>query len=95
MKIEPLFDRVVLERIKEEQKKSASGLVLPESAQEQPLMAKVIAVGNGMNSEGKEIQMQVAVGDTILFSKYAGSLFKFENKEVVIIRQNDILAKIV
>ena len=57
MKIEPLFDRVVLERIKEEQKKSASGLVLPESAQEQPLMAKVIAVGNGLNSEGKEIQM--------------------------------------
>lgn len=95
MKIEPLFDRVVLERIKEEQKKSASGLVLPESAQEQPLMAKVIAVGNGLNSEGKEIQIQVEVGDTILFSKYAGSLFKFENKEVVIIRQNDILAKIV
>lgn len=94
MKIQPLFDRVVLERLKEEEPKTIAGLVLPVSSEEQPLMAKVIAVGNGFNSDGKQIEMQVEVGDTILYSKYAGSIFKFENKEVVIIRQNDILAKI-
>ncbi|MBP3631258.1 MAG: co-chaperone GroES [Clostridia bacterium] len=95
MKIQPLFDRVVLERIKEEQPKSIAGLVLPMPSEEQPLLAKVIAVGNGFNSEGKQTEMQVEIGDTILYSKYAGSIFKFENKEVVIIRQNDILAKII
>lgn len=95
MKIQPLFDRVVLERVKEEQPKSASGLVLPMSQEEQPLVAKVIAIGNGFNSDGKQIEMQVEVGDTILYSKYSGSTFKFQNREVVIIRQNDILAKII
>lgn len=95
MKIQPLFDRVVLERVKEEQPKSASGLVLPMSQEEQPLVAKVIAIGNGFNSDGKQIEMQVEVGDTILYSKYSGSIFKFQNREVVIIRQNDILAKII
>lgn len=94
MKIQPLFDRVVLERLKEEEPKTIAGLVLPVSSEEQPLMAKVIAVGNGFNSDGKQIEMQVEIGDTILYSKYAGSIFKFENKEVVIIQQNDILAKI-
>ncbi len=95
MKIQPLFDRVVLEKIKEQEPKSVAGLVLPMTNEEQPLLAKVIAVGNGFNSEGKQTEMQVEIGDTILYSKYAGSIFKFENKEVVIIRQNDILAKII
>jgi chaperonin GroES len=95
MKIQPLFDRVVLEKIKEQEQTSVSGLVLPMTSEEQPLLAKVIAVGNGFNSEGKQTEMQVEIGDTILYSKYAGSIFKFENKEVVIIRQNDILAKII
>ena len=95
MKIQPLFDRVVLEKLKEEQTKTVAGLVIPMTSEEQPLMAKVIAVGDGFNSDGKRIEMQVEIGDTILYSKYAGSVFKFENREVIIIRQNDILAKII
>ncbi len=92
MKVIPLFNRVVLEQLKEKQTKTASGLVLPETAQERPLLAKVLAVGSGIDAEGKETPMQVEVGDTVLFSKYAGSVFKMENKEVVLICQSDILA---
>lgn len=93
MKIEPLFDRVVLSAIKEPVEKS-SGLVLPETSQERPLMAKVLAVGDGTSTDGKQVEMRVKVGDIVLYSKYAGSNFKFENKEVVLIRQCDILARI-
>ena len=95
MKIQPLFDRVVLEKIKEEPSQTVAGLVIPMTSEEQPLMAKVIAVGDGFNSDGKQIEMQVSINDIILYSKYAGSVFKFENKEVIIIRQNDILAKVI
>jgi len=91
MKITPLFDKIVVEAIKT-QETTASGIVLPGSAQEKPQLATVIAVGPGGDVDGSKIEMKVKVGDTILFSKYAGSDFKLENKEVTILRQTDVLA---
>jgi len=91
MKIVPLFDRVVLEAVSSEEK-TKSGIVLPTAAQEKPQMAKVIAVGPGGLIDGKEVVMQLKVGDKVLYSKYAGSEFKLDNREVTIMRQNDILA---
>lgn len=91
MKITPLFDKIVVEAIKA-QETTASGIVLPGSAQDKPQLAKVIAVGPGGEIDGNNVTMQVKVGDTILFSKYAGNEFKLENKEVTILRQSDVLA---
>ena len=91
MKITPLFDRVVVEAAGVEEK-TKSGIVLLAKDQERPQMAKVIAVGPGGVVDGKEIVMQVKVGDQVLYSKYAGSEFKIDGKEVTIMRQSDILA---
>jgi chaperonin GroES len=91
MKVKPLFDKVVVESIGTEEK-TASGFILPSAAQEKQQMAKIIAVGPGGIVDGKEIVMQVKVGDTVLYSKYAGSEFKVDGKELTIIRQSDILA---
>lgn len=95
MKITPLFDRVVLKEEKQPQNQtSTSGLVLPETNQEKPLIAKVIAIGDGKTADGEKVSMQVAVGDMVLYSKYSGFVFKLNGEEVVIIRQSDILAKL-
>lgn len=91
MKVKPLFDKVVVEAIETEEK-TKSGFILPTASQEKQQMAKIIAVGPGGVIDGKEIVMQVKVGDTVLYSKYAGSDFKVDGKELVIIRQSDILA---
>lgn len=91
MKIKPLFDRIVIQQV-EQTVKTTSGIMLPDSAKEKPQMAEVLAVGPGGVIDGKEIVMQVAVGDTILYSKYAGSEFKLDGKEVTILRQSDVLA---
>lgn len=91
MTIKPLFDKVVIKALETEEK-TASGIVLPGSAQEKPQLAKVLAVGPGGVIDGKEIKMQVKAGDTVLYSKYAGSEFKIDGEEVVIVRQADILA---
>lgn len=91
MTIKPLFDKIVIETV-ESMDKTQSGIVLPCTAQEKPQMAKVIAVGPGGIVDGKEIAMQIKVGDIILYNKYAGSDFKLENKEVTILRQADVLA---
>ncbi|MDR2090200.1 MAG: co-chaperone GroES [Clostridiales bacterium] len=93
MTIKPLFDKVVIKAV-ETVEKSAGGIVLPGSAQEKPQIAEVIAVGPGGLIDGKDIVMQVKVGDKILYGKYSGSEFKLDGKEVVIIRQSDILAVI-
>ncbi|MBO5655132.1 MAG: co-chaperone GroES [Clostridia bacterium] len=87
MTLKPLFDRVVIKAIETEER-TASGIVLPGSAQEKPQLAEVIAVGPGTD----ETKMVVNVGDKVVYSKYAGSEIKLDNKEVVIIRQTDILA---
>ncbi len=91
MTIKPLFDKVVIKAI-ETDEKTASGIVLPGAAKEKPQLAKVLAVGPGGMIDGVDVTMQVKVGDTVLYSKYAGSEFKVDGEEVVIVRQADILA---
>ena len=91
MKVRPLFDKVVVESLETEEKTN-SGFILPSASQEEQQMAKVVAVGPGGIVDGKEIVMQVKVGDKVLYSKYSGNEFKVDGKELVIIRQNDILA---
>ena len=91
MKIKPLFDRIVIQEV-QSQTKTASGLVLPDSAQEKPQMATVLAVGPGGIIDGKEIVMQIKVGDKVLYNKYSGSQFKLDGEEVTILKQSDVLA---
>lgn len=91
MAIKPLFDKVVIKAI-ETDEKTASGIVLPGAAKEKPQLAKVLAVGPGGTIDGNDVKMQVKVGDTVLYSKYAGSEFKIDGEEVVIVSQSDILA---
>ena len=90
-KIVPLFDRVVVEAIESEEK-TKSGIVLLAKDQEKPQMAKVVAAGPGGSVDGKDVVMQVKVGDVVLYSRYAGSEFKIDGKDVTIMRQSDILA---
>ena len=91
MQIKPLFDRIVIEPMDTEEK-TKSGIVLLAKDQEKPQMAKVVAVGPGGNVDGKDVVMQLKVGDKVLYSKYAGSEFKIDGKEVTIMRQSDVLA---
>ncbi|MGN0796787.1 MAG: co-chaperone GroES [Christensenellales bacterium] len=91
MKIKPLFDRIVIKAV-ETQDKTASGLYLTASSQEKPQVAEVIAVGPGGTIDGKEVVMQIKVGDKILYNKYAGSDFKLDDEEVTILKQSDVLA---
>ena len=91
MNIKPLFDKVVVETIETEDK-TKSGFILPSASQEKQQTARIVAVGPGGIIDGKEIVMQVKVGDKVLYSKYAGSEFKIDGKELTIIRQSDILA---
>ena len=92
MKLKPLSDRVVLKSIETEEV-TKGGIVLPGSAKEKPQMAEVIAVGPGGVVDGKEVKMYVAVGDKVIYQKYAGTEVKFErDEEFIIVRQNDILA---
>ena len=91
MEIKPLFDRVVVEAVNNEET-TKSGIVLLAKDQEKPQMARVVAVGPGGVVDGTEVVMQLKVGDKVLYSKYAGSEFKIDGKEVTIIRQNDVLA---
>lgn len=91
MTIKPLFDKVVIKAI-ETSEKTASGIVLPGASKEKPQLAQVVAVGPGGIIDGNEVTMQVRVGDTVLYSKYAGSEFKVDGEDVIIVAQSDILA---
>lgn len=91
MKIRPLADRVVIKMVEAEEK-TKSGIVLPGSAKEQPQMAEVVEVGPGGVVDGKEIKMELKVGDKVLFSKYAGTEVKLDGQEYTILRQSDVLA---
>jgi chaperonin GroES len=93
--IRPLGDRVVVEPIEKEQT-TASGIILPETAKEKPQEGIVLAVGPGRRDEdGERIAMDVAVGDSVLFAKYAGTEVKLDDKKVLILKESDILAIIV
>lgn len=91
MNIKPLGDRVVIKKIEAEET-TKSGIVLPGAAKEKPVMAEVVAVGPGGVVEGKEVTMYVKVGDKVIFSKYAGTEFKFDGQEYTILKQDDLLA---
>jgi len=93
MKLVPLSDRVVLKQLEAEET-TKSGIVLPGQAKEKPQQAEVIAVGPGGVVDGKEVVMQVKVGDQVIFSKYSGTEVKTDNEEYIIVKQNDILAVI-
>lgn len=93
MSIRPLGDRVVIKRIEAEET-TKSGIVLPGTAKEKPQEAEVVAVGPGGLVNGKEVKMEVKVGDKVLFSKYAGNEVKMDNIEYIILKQDDILAVI-
>ena len=90
MNIKPLGDRVVIKNVEAEET-TRSGIVLPGSAKEKPQMAEVLAVGPCGNVDGKEITMQVKPGDKVIYSKYAGNEIKLDGKELIIVRQSDIL----
>lgn len=90
MNIKPLGDRVVIKNVEAEET-TRSGIVLPGSAKEKPQMAEVLAVGPGGNVDGKEITMHVKPGDKVIYSKYAGNEIKLDGKELIIVRQSDIL----
>lgn len=91
MKLVPLGDRVVLKQCEKEET-TKSGIILAAKAQEKPVTAEVVAVGPGGMVDGKEVTMQVKVGDQVIYSKYAGNEVKLGDDEYVIVRQNDILA---
>ncbi len=92
-KIEPLGDRVVIKPTAKEEV-SKGGIVLPDTAQEKPQEGKIIAVGPGrLTEDGKRIAMEVKKGDKVIYSKYAGTEFKLDDEDVVIMREGDILGK--
>ena len=93
MKIRPLADRVVIKKVEAEEK-TASGIVLPGAAKEQPQIAEVVEVGPGGIVEGKEIKMELTVGDKVILQKYSGTEVKIEGQEYTILRQSDVLAVI-
>ena len=93
IKLQPLGDRVVVQPSQEEEV-SKGGIILPDTAKEKPQRGVIIAVGPGkLDEEGKRIPMEVKKGDKVIYSKYAGSEIKQDDKEVLILRESDILAK--
>jgi chaperonin GroES len=94
VRLEPLGDRVVVQPASREET-TKSGLVIPDTAKEKPQRGSIVAVGAGRkDDDGERIAMDVAVGDTVLFAKYAGTEFKYEDEEYLILSEKDILAKI-
>ena len=91
MKLVPLGDKIVLRQLEAEET-TKSGIVIPGQAKEKPQEAEVVAVGPGGIIDGKEVTMQVAVGDKVIYSKYAGTEVELEGTEYIIVKQNDILA---
>ena len=90
--LKPLGDRIIIELVELEEK-TASGIVLPDTAKEKPQEGKVIAVGTGrVLDNGERVALEVSVGDNIIFSKYAGTEVKYDGNEYLIVRENDILA---
>jgi len=92
MKLRPLNDRLIVKRLQEEER-SAGGIIIPDSAKEKPIQGKVVAAGKGkMKEDGSRVEMDVKEGDTVLFGKYAGNDVKFNDEELLIMREDDILA---
>ena len=95
MNLQPLGDRVIVELVEEEET-TASGIVLPDTAREKPQKGKVLAVGSGeRNDKGDYVPIDLSVGDEVIFSKYGGTDVKLDSAEVLILRESDVLAKVV
>ena len=90
MKIRPLGDRILVKRVKEEEK-TKGGIIIPDTAKEKPQEGKVVAVGRGKYEDGKLVAPDVKAGDKILFGKYSGSEVKLDGEEHVVLREDDIL----
>lgn len=94
MQVRPLHDRVLVERLDEEEK-SAGGIIIPDTAKEKPMQGRVLAVGNGARDDsGKLIPLDVKAGDVVLFGKWAGTEVKFDGKEYLIMKESDIMGVI-
>ena len=93
MNLKPLGDRVVIKMVEAEET-TKSGIILAGSAKEKPQVAEVVAVGPGGVVDGKEVKMELTVGDKVIMSKYAGTEVKLDGEEYIILRQSDVLAKI-
>jgi chaperonin GroES len=92
MNLRPLQDRIIVKRV-EEETKTAGGLFIPETAKEKPQRGKIVAVGNGKKTEdGKVLPLDVKVGDTVLFGKYAGTEINVDGDDLLMMREDDILA---
>ena len=92
MNLRPLQDRIIVKRV-EEETKTAGGLFIPETAKEKPQRGQIVAVGNGKKTEdGKVLPLDVKVGDTVLFGKYAGTEIKVDGEEYLMMREDDLLA---
>jgi len=94
MKLKPLQDRILVQRVKEEEK-TKGGIIIPDTAKEKPVEGRVIAAGIGkLSEEGKRIALEVKKGDRILFGKYSGNEVKIEGEEYLIMREDDVLGVI-
>ena len=94
MKIRPLHDRIIVKRL-EEERKTASGIVIPDTAAEKPDQGEVLAVGNGtVMDDGKVRPLQVKVGDKVLFGKYSGQTVKVQGEEILVMREEDVMGVI-
>ena len=94
MKLRPLQDRILVQRVREEEK-TKGGIIIPDTAKEKPAEGKVVAVGNGkLDEKGKRIALEVKKGDRILFGKYSGTEVKIEGEEYLIMREDDVLGVI-
>ena len=95
MKLKPLGDRLIVRAIEEEET-TVSGIVLPDTAKEKPQKGKVLAVGDGkLDDDGKRLPLDVAEGDEVLYSKYGGTEVKVDGDELLVLRESDVLAKVV
>jgi chaperonin GroES len=93
MKLQPLGDRVVVKAVEENESRTASGLVIPDTAKEKPQIGEIIAVGPGArDDDGDRMEMEVSVGDKVLYSKFAGTEVKLDNEEYLVLSERDILA---
>jgi chaperonin GroES len=92
VRIRPLHDRLIVKRLEALEEKTAGGIIIPDTAKEKPQEGKVLAVGSGKREDGKVIPLDVKTGDRVLFGKYAGSELKLDGEEVIILREDDVLA---
>ena len=96
MNVRPLYDRIVVKRLEEQESKTAGGLFIPDNAKEKPQEGEVVAVGKGKRlDDGKLVPLDVQVGDRILFGKYSGSDIKLDNEEYLIMREDEVLGILV